>query len=192
MGVLLFFYFPFILLHIKTKMSEAEIEGFLDRLKRCEESSSMPRAVLEYVIKLKNYKLLSLLIHFCDEELLQASNISVFAGKYSPQSQEFLILMQCIAESRKFYKNVHYIIESLIREEKLTHEDLDWILANTASRLNPKFSPGKVLEDITVPGIYLLVNACVIHGGNITDMAARVQDSEAHNRAPLARRTHRC
>ena len=152
-------------LHKKTKMSEAEIQGFIDRLKRCKKSSSMPRAVLEYVIKLKNYKLLSLLIDFCDEELLQVSNISAFAGKYSPQSQEFLILMQCIAESGKFYKNVQYIIESLIREEKLTHEDLDWILANTPPIENPEFVPGNVLQDITDPGRYLLINACVIHGG---------------------------
>ena len=178
-------------LHKKTKMSADEIKGFIDRLKRHKDSSSMPRAVLEYAIALKNYELLSLLIKFCDEELLQVSTISAFAGKYSPQSQEFLILMLCITESRKFFKNVHYIIKMLVREKKLTREDLDWILANTASHLNPAFSPGKVLEDIRDPGIYLLVNACVIHGGNITDMAARVQGSEAHNRPPLAGRTHR-
>lgn len=178
-------------LHIKTKMSEDEIKEFIDRLKQCEESSSMPRAVLEYAIELKNYKLLSLLIKFCDEELLQVSNISAFASKYSPQSQEFLILMLCITQSRKFFKNVHYIIETLTREKILTHEDLDWILAKTASHLNPAFSPGKVLEDITDPGIYLLVNACVIQGGNITDMASRVQGSEAHKPAPQAGRTHR-
>ena len=162
-------------LHRKTKMSADEIKGFIDRLKQYEESSSMPRAVLEYAIELKNYNLLSLLIKFCDEKLLQVSNISAFASKYSPQSQEFLILMLCITQSRKFFRNVHYIIETLTREKKLTHEDLDWILAKTASHLNPAFSPGKVLEDIRNPGIYLLVNACVIQSRNITDMAARVQ-----------------